>query len=96
MQCASARTLRVATIEAVTRLERLGLARTLLVVAVVVVAQLARCAWWLWLSSHMRAQREVQLALRNNDYISATPRKYVFIWLPHWGLIRFFRCRRGQ
>ena len=42
----------VATIEAVIRLERLGLARTLRVVAVVVVARLARCAWWLWLGSH--------------------------------------------
>ena len=51
-QCASARTLRVATMEAVTRLERLGLARPLRVVAVVVVARLARCAWWLWLGSH--------------------------------------------
>ena len=37
-QCASARTLHVATMEAVTRLERLGLARTL---RVVVVARLA-------------------------------------------------------
>ena len=51
-QCASARTLRVATMEAVTQLERLGLARTLRVVAVVVVARLARCAWWLWLGLH--------------------------------------------
>ena len=47
-----ARTLRVATMEAVTRLERLGLARTLRMVAVVVVARLAQCAWWLWLGSH--------------------------------------------
>ena len=38
--------------EAVTRLEWLGLARTLRVVAVVVVARLARCAWWLWLGLH--------------------------------------------
>ena len=44
----------------------------------------------------MRAQREVQLALRNNYYISAAPRKYLFIRLPHWGLISFFRRRRGQ
>ena len=43
---------------AVTRLERLGLARTLRVVAVVVVVRLARCAWWLWLGSHAaRPQR---------------------------------------
>ena len=72
--------------EAVTRLERLGLARTLLVVAVVVVAQLARCAWWLWLSSHMRAQREVQLSLRNSYYISAAPQIYkycLFTWSHH-------------
>ena len=51
-QCASARTLRVVTMEAVTRLERLGLARTLRVVAVEVVGRVARCAWWLWLGSH--------------------------------------------
>ena len=44
--------LRVATMEAVTWLERLGLARTLRVVAVLVVARLAQCAWWLWLGSH--------------------------------------------
>ena len=41
--------LRMATMEAVTRLERLGLAHTLRVVA---VARLARCARWLWLGSH--------------------------------------------
>ena len=40
------------TVEAVSRLEWLGLTRTLRVVAVVVVARLARCAWWLWLGSH--------------------------------------------
>ena len=40
-QCASARMLRVVTMEAVTRVERLGLARPLRVVAVVVVARLA-------------------------------------------------------
>ena len=63
-----------------------------------------------WLGSHaergghsgygsartMRAQREVQLALRNNCYISDTTRKYLFIRLPHWGLISFSRRRRGQ
>ena len=38
----------VVTMEAATRL---GLAHTLPVVAVVVVARLARCAWWLWLGS---------------------------------------------
>ena len=38
--------------EAVTQLERLGLARTLRVVAVVVIARLAQCAWWLWLGLH--------------------------------------------
>ena len=48
----------VATVEAMNRLERLGLARTLRGVAVVVVARLARCAWWLWLGSHdARPQR---------------------------------------
>ena len=83
--------------EAVTRLERLGLARTLRVVAVVVVARLTRCAWWLGSARTMRAQREVQLALRNNYYISAAPRKNIlFIRLPYWGLIGFFRRRRGQ
>ena len=45
-------TLRLVTMVAVTRLEWLGLARTLRMVAVVVVARLARCAWWLWLGSH--------------------------------------------
>ena len=50
--CLGSHGLRVATMEAVTRLERLGLARTLRVVAVVVVARLARCAWWLWLGLH--------------------------------------------
>ena len=44
---ASARTLHVVTMEAVTRQEWLGLAHTLRVVAVVVVARLARCAWWM-------------------------------------------------
>ena len=44
VQCASACTLRMSTMEAVTRLERLGLARMLRVVAVVVIARLARCA----------------------------------------------------
>ena len=45
----------------------------------------------------MLAQREVQLALRNNYYISAAPRKNIlFIRLPYWGLIGFFRRRRGQ
>ena len=37
---------------AVTRLVWLDLARTLRLVAVVVVAQLACCAWWLWLGLH--------------------------------------------
>ena len=40
------------TTEAVSRLECLGLTRTLCVVAVVVVARFAQCAWWLWLGSH--------------------------------------------
>ena len=31
----------------------------------------------------LRAQREVQLALRSNYYISAAPRQYLFIRLPH-------------
>ena len=79
--------------EAVTRLEWLGLARTLRVVAVVVVARLSDACGG---CRTMRAQRDVQLALRNNYYISAAPRKYLFIRLPHWGLISFFRCRRGQ
>ena len=43
-QCASALTLRVATVVTMTRLVWLGSARTLLVVAVVVVARLARCS----------------------------------------------------
>ena len=50
-----ARTLLVTTMEAVSRLERLGLARTLRVVAVVVVARLAQCVRWLWLARTMRA-----------------------------------------
>ena len=38
--------------------QRLKFARTLRVVAVVVVARLARCAWWLWLGLHAaRPQR---------------------------------------
>ena len=90
MQGASARTLRVATMEAVIRLERLGLARTLRVVAVVVVARVARCAWWLWLVSHdARAAGGAASALQHY-YISAAPRKYLFVRLPHWGLISFF------
>ena len=44
--------LRVVIMEAVTRLEWLGLARTLRVVAVVVEARPVRCAWWLLLVSH--------------------------------------------
>ena len=63
--------------EAVSQLERLGLARTLRVVAVVVVARVARCAWWLWLGSHDARAADVQLALHNNYYISAAPQKYL-------------------
>ena len=57
-QCASARTLCAVTMEAVTRLgshaargglSGRSLARTM---RVVVMARLARCAWWLWLGSH--------------------------------------------
>ena len=51
-QCASACMLRVVTMEAVSRLDWLGLTRKLCVVAVVVVARLTRCAWWLWLGLH--------------------------------------------
>ena len=64
--------------EAVTRLEWLGLARMLRVVAVVVEARLARCARCLWLGSH--DAREVQLELRNNYYISTTPQT-LFIYM---------------
>ena len=42
----------VVTMAAVTRLLWLDSARTLRVVAVVLVARLARCARWLWLGSH--------------------------------------------
>ena len=51
----------------VIRLVWVDSARTTRVVAVVVVARLARRAWWLWLGSHdARAQREVQLAPHND------------------------------
>ena len=71
---------------AVTRLVWLDSARTLRVVAVVVVARLARCAWWFGSARTMRAQREVQLAPRNKVYIIAAPRILVWILvinLPH-------------
>ena len=74
-QCASAHTLRVVIMEAVTRLEWLG-----------------RCAC---------AQREVQLALRNNYDISAAP-QILFIYMaaaPSTAcslIIRFGRRRRQQ
>ena len=59
MPCSSTRS--------VPRLEQRGLARTLRVVAVVVVARLARCVWWLYGSARtMRTQREVHLAIHNN------------------------------
>ena len=52
--------------EAVTRLEWLGLACTLRVVAMVIVARLARWRGGYGSTRTMRTQREVQLALRNN------------------------------
>ena len=45
--------LHVVTMEAVPQLEWLGLARTLRVAAMMAVARLALCAWWLWLGSHV-------------------------------------------
>ena len=54
----------------VARLEWLGLASTLRVVAVVVVAQLSDARGGCGSARTVRAQREVQLALRNNYYIS--------------------------
>ena len=68
--------------EAVTRLERLGLARTLRVVAVVVVARLARCAWWLWLGSHAAPSAVGALTPHNRLYISAAPQILFIKWLP--------------
>ena len=56
--------------EAVTRLEWLGLARTLRVVAVVVVARLSEARGGCGSARTMRTQREV---LRNNYYISRAP-----------------------
>ena len=61
MQCALACTLRVVTMEAVTRLEWLGLARTLRVVAVVAVVAVVTVA------------RLAQCALRYNYYNSSAP-----------------------
>ena len=78
-QCASACTLRVVTMEAVSRLEWLGLTRTLRVVAVVVVARLdARGGYSS--ARTMRAHWEVQLSLHNSYYISAAP-QILFIYM---------------
>ena len=71
-QCASACTLRVVTMEAVSWLECLVLTRTLRVVAVV-VARLSDARGCCGSARTMRAQREVQLALRNNYHISHAP-----------------------
>ena len=53
---------------------RFGLARMLRVVAMVIVAQLARCAWWLWLGSHhARAAGGAADALQQLLYQRRTP-----------------------
>ena len=65
--------------EAVTRLERLGLARTL---RVVVVARLARCAWWLWLGSHAATSAVCALTPRTRLHFSAAPENLFMKWLP--------------
>ena len=57
----------------VTRPEGLGLASTLRVVAVAVVARLSDAHGGCGSARTMRVQREVQLALRNNYYISRAP-----------------------
>ena len=95
-QCASTRALRVVTMEAVTWLERLGLARSLRGGGSGGRNSASDAHGGYGSARTMRAQREVQLALRNNYYISAAPRKYLFIRLPHLGLVSFFRRRRGQ
>ena len=57
-----------------TRLLGLGSARMLRVVAVVVVARLARCAWWLWLGSHdARAAGGAAGASQSFIYYCRTP-----------------------
>ena len=67
-KCASARTLRV-----VWRRDSASVASTLRVVAVVVVARLSDARGGCGSARTMHAQREVQLALRNNYYISRAP-----------------------
>ena len=56
-----------------TWLEWLGLASTLRMVAVVVVARLSDSCGGGGSARTIRAQREVQLALRNNYYIRRAP-----------------------
>ena len=63
--------------EAVIRLEWLGLARTLLVVAVEVVGRLARCAWWLWLGSHAVPSAVGALTPRNRFILVPHPKYYL-------------------
>ena len=69
----------MATMEAVTRLERLGLARTQRMVDVVVLARLARRTWWLWLGSHdARAAGGAAGASQQLLYQRRTPKMFIY------------------
>ena len=70
----SACMLRVVTMVDVTRLVWINSARTMRVVAVVLVARLARCAWWMRLSSHdARAAGGAAGASQSFIYYCRTP-----------------------